>query len=505
MDNNGVSTFILKLWKLVCSEDTNHLICWSSNGESFRIKDQARFAKEVLPLYFKHNNMASFIRQLNMYGFRKVSNIDHGGLKNDDDDIEFFHQFFSKKNEDQLQFIKRKMSIPKTGLITALTKADDVNEILSDVESMKGRQETVDTMLNNMKRENEALWREIAILRQKHMKQQQIVEKLLHFLATIVRNQVVSSTGSIKRKTPLMIDSSSNRKKILKTNKDGVCIPPSPGASGPIISDITDIGDNDLSLQPVNSNATSQLIQHSLPSSPQQTIPQISILSTDTNVHGDEDSNNLIEYNTENEPNNELITDQLLDFDIRSNQLDSDLTTDQLLSDHIGNSTLNITQPTIDESLLAISKPDKQQMVSNELIIPNQATSASNNLPILTSDYLTLNEHVDGMDAELNWLQDQLYGGNLNIDTGALFGIFSNDDQFSNFQIDDLANLTSGTNTTMSKAITGGPNTMTENEQSDVGEDSTALFNDFDLNNIVSDNKDILSADDLDLDPSTFA
>ena len=74
----------------------------------------------------------------------------------------------------------------------------------------------------------------------------------------------------------------------------------------------------------------------------------------------------------------------------------------------------------------------------------------------------------------------------------------------------------------MSKAITGGPNTMTENEQSDVGEDSTALFNDFDLNNIVSDNKgqfynliynlnfiltyiDILSADDLDLDPSTFA
>lgn len=42
-------------------------------------------------------------------GFRKVSNIDHGGLKNDDDDIEFFHQFFSKKNEDQLQFIKRKV------------------------------------------------------------------------------------------------------------------------------------------------------------------------------------------------------------------------------------------------------------------------------------------------------------------------------------------------------------------------------------------------------------
>ena len=42
------------------------ITCVLQNGRSFHVLDQARFAKEILPLYFKHNNIASFIRQLNM-------------------------------------------------------------------------------------------------------------------------------------------------------------------------------------------------------------------------------------------------------------------------------------------------------------------------------------------------------------------------------------------------------------------------------------------------------
>lgn len=36
------------------------------SGCSFVILNQIQFAKDLLPLYFKHSNMASFIRQLNM-------------------------------------------------------------------------------------------------------------------------------------------------------------------------------------------------------------------------------------------------------------------------------------------------------------------------------------------------------------------------------------------------------------------------------------------------------
>uniref|UniRef100_A0A8D2KS27 Heat shock transcription factor 4 n=1 Tax=Varanus komodoensis TaxID=61221 RepID=A0A8D2KS27_VARKO len=105
-----VPAFLTKLWTLVEDPETNHLICWSVNGTSFHVFDQGRFAKEVLPKYFKHNNMASFVRQLNMYGFRKVVNIEQGGLvKPERDDTEFQHLYFLQGHEHLLEHIKRKV------------------------------------------------------------------------------------------------------------------------------------------------------------------------------------------------------------------------------------------------------------------------------------------------------------------------------------------------------------------------------------------------------------
>uniref|UniRef100_A0A673IKA7 Heat shock factor protein 1-like n=1 Tax=Sinocyclocheilus rhinocerous TaxID=307959 RepID=A0A673IKA7_9TELE len=222
VSGNNVPAFLTKLWTLVEDPDTDPLICWSPSGNSFHVFDQGRFSKEVLPKYFKHNNMASFVRQLNMYGFRKVVHIEQGGLvKPEKDDTEFQHPYFIRGQEHLLENIKRKVT---TFVISY---------------------------------NNEGLWREVATLRQKHAQQQKVVNKLIQFLITLARSNRVLG---VKRKMPLMLNDGSSTHSMPKYSRQyslesspslspsstaftgtGVFTSESPVKTGPIISDITEL------------------------------------------------------------------------------------------------------------------------------------------------------------------------------------------------------------------------------------------------------------------------
>lgn len=245
---SNVPAFLIKLWKLVDDEKCNNLISWTSNGQSFVIRNQTQFARELLPLYFKHNNMASFIRQLNMYGFRKVANIDQG-LKSDREAIEFFHNCFIRGQECLLEYIKRKVPSSRAGAVVpddGRARSEVLKELLSDVDSIRGRQKQMDQMLADMKKENGALWQEVAFLRQKHLKQQQIVTKLIQFLITMVQ---ANRNITVKRKIPLMLhDSPSTGAKMPRLAKNAfiadyhVTLPGGSQVSeGPVIRDVTDL------------------------------------------------------------------------------------------------------------------------------------------------------------------------------------------------------------------------------------------------------------------------
>ncbi|KAL7019166.1 hypothetical protein ACKWTF_011024 [Chironomus riparius] len=187
--------------------------------------------------------MASFIRQLNMYGFHKITSIDNGGLKFDKDEMEFSHPYFQKGHPYLLEHIKRKIANPKHNEAekTAATKAEHFNRVLHEVKNMRGRQDSLDTRFSAMKQENEALWREVAILRQKHMKQQQIVNKLIQFLVTLVQPQRSGLGNSLgKRRFQLMINDAP-QSKVKKSNQ-----------TGPIISELLEQCDSDMDTDEFN-------------------------------------------------------------------------------------------------------------------------------------------------------------------------------------------------------------------------------------------------------------
>lgn len=263
MGSNPVPAFLTKLWALVENPTCDDLICWDESGKSFHVFDQGRFAKEILPLYFKHSNIASFIRQLNMYGFRKVTNIEQG-LKTEKDDLEFQHPYFQKDQEQLLEHIKRKIThhvpahpqIKVEPIQTVSVPTEDLSRMVSEVNQVKSKQDMMNNKLETMKKENEVLWREVASLRQKHMKQTQIVNKLIQFLVHLVGANRVA--GASKRKMPLMIGNSTSPK-VARYNKSHIpldidsssyCVE-SPdsfsnysSSNGPVIHDITDLQEN---------------------------------------------------------------------------------------------------------------------------------------------------------------------------------------------------------------------------------------------------------------------
>lgn len=104
----GVASFIRKTYELLEDREQNDLITWSDCGNYLIIRDIQEFSQKVLPVYFKHSNMNSFVRQLNMYNFHKKRTMTS--------DHVYFHDLFKRGNVELLKHIKRKHSDGSNGL-----------------------------------------------------------------------------------------------------------------------------------------------------------------------------------------------------------------------------------------------------------------------------------------------------------------------------------------------------------------------------------------------------
>ena len=91
-----------KLFKILQDENNKQLIHWDKEGKVVEIENEFKFSK-ILEENFKHSNYDSFIRQLNLYGFEKLTN-----LEQSDKELFTLENFTKNSNEENIREIKRK-------------------------------------------------------------------------------------------------------------------------------------------------------------------------------------------------------------------------------------------------------------------------------------------------------------------------------------------------------------------------------------------------------------
>ncbi len=100
-DSQITASFVTKLCDLIthCHPDIGG---WHEDGTGFILRDTERFAAEVIPTAFKHNNLLSFVRQLNSYGFKRTNCGDPAVTGH-----AFRNQYFHRDRPDLYKLIKR--------------------------------------------------------------------------------------------------------------------------------------------------------------------------------------------------------------------------------------------------------------------------------------------------------------------------------------------------------------------------------------------------------------
>uniref|UniRef100_A0A0N5A8M8 HSF_DOMAIN domain-containing protein n=1 Tax=Syphacia muris TaxID=451379 RepID=A0A0N5A8M8_9BILA len=271
-DEDKIPLFLLKLWSIIEDPNFGDVIRWDPTGYSFHILDPYSFCRNVLPQYFKHNNLNSLIRQLNMYGFRKMTPIERSGLahaESDQDHLEFSHPYFVRDHPELLVNIKRKSSTHKSPDVSAISfPTKDLTLILEEIRQLREKNRQMENKMNQMAKENQSVWQELSRVRQQHLKQQQVVNKLVQFLVALVQSAPQKRLG--KRNLLAIDEIGGKRTRIITSNNlsevlDHLQREISEGNAnlpifasrannrGPIIADVTDEPD----MNPVETSTAS--------------------------------------------------------------------------------------------------------------------------------------------------------------------------------------------------------------------------------------------------------
>ncbi|SCU80653.1 LAME_0B04082g1_1 [Lachancea meyersii CBS 8951] len=192
--------FVNKLWSMVNDSANAELMYWAPDGKSFIISNREGFVHGVLPKYFKHSNFASFVRQLNMYGWHKVQDVRSGSIQaNSDERCQFENENFVRGAEDLLDNIVRQKPSPNNSndlLVGQNGEEMDFGILLNELESVKFNQMAIAEDLKRISKDNELLWKENMMARERNQAQQQALNKILHLLTSLMGSNAQKLLGN---------------------------------------------------------------------------------------------------------------------------------------------------------------------------------------------------------------------------------------------------------------------------------------------------------------------
>ncbi|KAL2260386.1 hypothetical protein VTK26DRAFT_5608 [Humicola hyalothermophila] len=232
-----IPPFVQKLSSFLDESRNTDLIRWSDKGDSFIVLDEDEFAKTLIPELFKHNNYASFVRQLNMYGFHKRVGLSDNSMKASErknkSPSEYYNPYFRRGHPNLLWLINK----PKSGSSKKKGKKEeneaeseedgvvdetyngqsvgaaqggrgagsgelgplqkkDLIQVRSQIERIQQQQVAISNLLNKMRQDQNQLYQQAVLFQNMHERHENSINAILNFLANVFRKSLEEQGGT---------------------------------------------------------------------------------------------------------------------------------------------------------------------------------------------------------------------------------------------------------------------------------------------------------------------
>ncbi|WYZ36646.1 hypothetical protein EsH8_II_000152 [Colletotrichum jinshuiense] len=232
-----IPPFVQKLSSFLDDDKNSELIRWSAKGDSFIVLDEDEFAKKLIPDLFKHNNYASFVRQLNMYGFHKRVGLSDNSMRASErknkSPSEYSNPFFRRGHPNLLWLINKPKSgnKGKKGAKNAEVEGDSEEDgiveegitqglgttsapssralpsgdmplqkkemalIREELAKVREQQRMIMTAIQRIQQDNSTLYQQAVVFQSQHDRHQNSINAILNFLANVFRKTLEDQAG----------------------------------------------------------------------------------------------------------------------------------------------------------------------------------------------------------------------------------------------------------------------------------------------------------------------